>query len=214
MNTEYAFPELLYRTTLGTNKEKYYAEFYLHNSKLYLKHTTRPKYSKKYTYKNFFKTHFNINKYNGKYIEMTMNSLFSSIRIYMNKHNIITMSIDDFIEYIKHFPRTYIVTNNLAAYISGNPIVEFERTDENCNDKTFDYISISFSIIKSGRSTQEVVSWIRENKNHIHNLIEFTITPKLESKYGIPFNCLKVDDCVFTNDSRLIYTLSLKNIQK
>jgi len=167
-----------------------------------------------YKYRFFLKFYLNFTDSMMRLFESGhAESISRRIRTHMKEQGISQMPLYEVVEFLEKDTIIYIFKNGLDSIIARPyPEVLFERAYSNPNKDTFDHITISFSIVHGGRDRSVLIEWIKRNKKHMHFLITSSIRPKLENKYGISINYLKVDDCILTRDYRLVYKLSLKNL--
>lgn len=88
----------------------------------------------------------------------------------------------------------------------------FERTPENPNTKTFDFIRIRLSI-PTKDTKPDRIEFIKQHKNDIANIALLRIAKaKQFIKYGIPINFLKLEYWTVTMQSELELVFGLKDI--
>lgn len=88
--------------------------------------------------------------------------------------------------------------------------VQFVRSPENPNKKTFDYIHVPIGI--SG--CKDKLDFVKNNyKGIAHEAIKMLSEYKRFTKYGVPVNVLKVEKAVLTHQGELILTFGLKEIK-
>ena len=88
--------------------------------------------------------------------------------------------------------------------------VQFVRSPENPNKKTFDYIHVPIGI--SG--CKDKLDFVKNNYKGIANeAIKMLSESKRFTKYGVPVNVLKVEKAVLTHQGELLLTFGLKDIE-
>lgn len=99
----------------------------------------------------------------------------------------------------------------IMRYITFNkPAIQFVRSPENQNKKTFDYIHVPIGI--SG--CKDKLDFVKKNYKGIANeTIKMLSENKKFTKFGVPVNCLRVEKAVITRQSELLLTFGLKEIK-
>lgn len=167
-----------------------------------------------YDYKHFLKFYLNFTDGMLRLFEHNhAASISRRIRMHMKDLGVTQIPLYEVVEFLEKDTIIYIFKNGLDSIIARPyPEVSFERAYGNPKKDTFDHITLIFSIVHGGRDRSIIIKWIQMNKKHMHHLITESIKPKLEGKYGIPINYIKVDNCILTRDYRLVYKLSLKEM--
>lgn len=121
-------------------------------------------------------------------------------------------TLDDLKQWIRYDTDILTYRNGLHDIICP-PTIRFERACDNNNPNTFDFVRVSFNLVRKGRTNNEIKHILRENKDRVDQLIVTTIRKHMPKKCVVPINCLRVTGCVITRDNRLVYTLELKLVK-
>ena len=82
----------------------------------------------------------------------------------------------------------------------------------NDNDKYFDFVNVEFYMIAAVKKRKE---FIKKNMKYLLQTAEYKLcNDKRFTKYGVPFNFLKLDRIHITRDSAVIFTYSLKELKE
>ena len=163
-------------------------------------------------YIDFFRNHLQFNDRMLRFLNKDhVSSICRYIHSHMKRRKCNSMSIHEVIGLMKENVIVYIFRNKLQFNIASSyPKVSFGREYSNNNINTFDFITISFSLVRSNRTPKEIMEWINKNKKHMTNLIILCTQDRLRNRFGLSPNYLQADSIILTKDSRLVYKLSLK----
>ena len=133
---------------------------------------------------------------------------------YMKCKNTTSIDISDVVDHLNKFNLIHFYKSGVYNIISRpKAFVYFGRLPKNKKCNTFDFIDVEFRLISSNIPKDVIKRMLYQYKKEIQRLIILSVNDKLQSRYGIPMNCLKIDTCTLTSDCRLIYKLSLKEIK-
>ena len=82
----------------------------------------------------------------------------------------------------------------------------------NDNNQYFDFINVEFYMITAVKQRKE---FIKKNMKYLTEVAKYKLcNDKRFTKYGVPFNFLKLDRVHITRDSAVIFTYSLKELKE
>lgn len=134
-------------------------------------------------------------------------SVYNKVRIYRGYNRTL---ICLFNWYMYEYYAYLCIDKMYGNFILAKPDVIVQRADDNCNEKSFDFVSVRISI-NSRPSRKNKLKIIKEKKSIIDQLVLFSIRVcKQYSKYDVPVKCLHLTDIILRNNSILEYKFELK----
>lgn len=120
-------------------------------------------------------------------------------------------NLDEVINYI--CPRVTMADDIDKFIINRDGQVKTEvRTSMGKKMKVFNSIMISINIINYGHDSQEMIKYLGKHIKEIYDKVCYPRLIQVCNKYGVPINFLKLDRLVYTKDSKLVCTFSLKEV--
>ena len=109
------------------------------------------------------------------------------------------------------------INDDIIRIVTTYEDIIFGRDPENTNDKTFDYIQITFRLYTNEKKKithDEVYNWVRGKLNKIIQYgFKILSTSNKYNEFNVPINFLKVTDVRLTATDRLILNFELKEIK-